>query len=51
MQPGSLVGKQVVVHGLAQERVPERKSTPGAPEEVRVEQRPEGVVQPQVIES
>jgi hypothetical protein len=38
VEPGALVGQQVVVHGLTQETVPERERAVGAPEEVRVEQ-------------
>ena len=37
VQSGSLVGEQVVVHGLTQQAVPERQRVARAPQEVRVE--------------
>ncbi len=49
MQPGSLVGEQVVVHRLAEEPVPEHQRARLSPQEVRVEQLAEEPVELRLV--
>ena len=51
MKPGALVGRQVVVHGFAQQSVPELQRVPRPAQHVGVEQVAEERVQPHLVDS